>query len=81
MLSRQGAAGCRINNIRGIIEDVVPSPSGYEITVNAGDHFYAGITRREMEEQNLLPANQWSFLSGPKRAPAGREGEEKKRGF
>lgn len=78
LLSRQGAAGVQINNIRGIIEDVVPSPSGYEITVNAGDHFYADITRREMEEQKFVTGEPVvvSFRSEALRLVG--EGEEKK---
>jgi len=54
LLSRQGAAGVQINNIHGIIDDVVPSPTGFEITVNAGDFFYADITHREMEENRFV---------------------------
>ncbi len=54
LLSRQGAAGVQINNIHGIIDDVVPSPTGFEITVNAGDFFYADITHREMEENRFI---------------------------
>jgi ABC-type Fe3+/spermidine/putrescine transport system ATPase subunit len=78
LLSRQGAAGVQINNIRGVIEDVVPSPAGYEITVNAGDHFYADITRREMEEQKYTTGEQVivSFRSESLRLVG--EGEEKK---
>ena len=43
-----------MNNIHGIIDDVVPSATGYEITVNAGDFFYVDITHREMEENNFV---------------------------
>jgi len=54
LLSRQGAPGVQMNNIHGIIDDVVPSSTGYEITVNAGDYFYVDITHREMEENNFI---------------------------
>ncbi|MFZ0473721.1 MAG: ABC transporter ATP-binding protein [Bacteroidales bacterium] len=54
LLSRQGAPGIQMNNIHGIIDDVVPSATGYEITVNAGDYFYVDITHREMEENNFI---------------------------
>ena len=54
LLSRQGAPGVQMNNIHGIIDDVVPSATGYEITVNAGDYFYVDITHREMEENNFI---------------------------
>jgi ABC-type sugar transport system ATPase subunit len=54
LLSRQGASGFGINNIRGVIDDIVPSPTGFEITVNAGDYFYADITHREMEESRFV---------------------------
>ena len=57
---------------------MVPSPSGYEITVNAGDHFYADITRREMEEQKFVTGEPVvvSFRSESLRLVG--EGEEKK---
>ncbi|MCK7535367.1 MAG: hypothetical protein MZV63_32485 [Marinilabiliales bacterium] len=34
LLSRQGAAGIQMNNIRGVIDDIVPSATGYEISVS-----------------------------------------------
>ena len=58
LLSRQGAPGVQMNNIHGIIDDVVPSATGYEITVNAGDYFYVDITHREMEENNFIPGEK-----------------------
>lgn len=54
LLSREGAPGVQMNNIHGKIEDIVPSATGYEITVSAGDYFYADITHREMEENNFV---------------------------
>jgi ABC-type sugar transport system ATPase subunit len=54
LLSREGAPGVQMNNIHGKIDDIVPSATGYEITVNAGDYFYADITHREMEENNFV---------------------------
>ena len=54
LLSRQGAPGIEMNNIHGIIDDVVPSATGYEIAINAGDYFYVDITHREMEENNFV---------------------------
>lgn len=62
LLSRQGAAGVEINNVVGMIEDIVPSPLGYEVTVNAGDTFYVDLTRREMEEQRFV-AGEEVYLS------------------
>lgn len=53
LLSRQGAAGIQMNNIRGVIDDIVPSATGYEIAVEAGDFFYVDITHREMEESGF----------------------------
>ena len=78
LLSRQGAAGLQINNIHGVIEDIVPSPTGYEVTVNAGDHFFADITRREMDEQKYVTGEPVivSFRSESLRLVG--EGEEKK---
>ncbi len=78
LLSRQGAAGVQINNIHGVIEDIVPSPTGYEVTVNAGDHFFADITRREMDEQKYVTGEPVivSFRSESLRLVG--EGEEKK---
>jgi hypothetical protein len=58
LISRQGAAGVEINNIHGVIDDIVPSPLGYEITVDAGDIFYADITHREMLEQKFVTGEQ-----------------------
>jgi ABC-type sugar transport system ATPase subunit len=78
LLSRQGAAGINLNNIRGIIEDVVPSPTGYEITVNAGDHFYADITRREMEEQNYITGEHVIVTFRSESLRLVGEGEDKK---
>ncbi len=65
-ISRQGAAGVEINNIPGVIDDIVPSPLGYEITVDAGDIFYADITHREMLEQKFFTGENViiSFRSG-----------------
>lgn len=54
LLSREGAPGVQMNNIHGRIDDIVPSATGYEVTVNAGDYFYADITHREMEESNFV---------------------------
>lgn len=54
LLSREGAPGIQMNNIHGRIDDIVPSATGYEITVNAGDFFYADISHREMEENNFV---------------------------
>jgi ABC-type sugar transport system ATPase subunit len=78
LLSRQGAAGIQINNIHGIIDDVVPSPTGFEITVNAGDFFYADITHREMEENRFVTGEKVivSFRSESLRVVG--EGDEKK---
>ncbi|MDX9774261.1 MAG: ABC transporter ATP-binding protein [Bacteroidales bacterium] len=77
LLSRQGAAGIKINNIHGVIDDVVPSSTGYEITVNAGDFFYADITRRDMEEYNFVTGEKViiSFRSEALRLVG--EGEDK----
>lgn len=49
LLSRQGAGGIQLNNIRGVIDDVVPSAMGFEVTVDAGDFIYVDITHRDME--------------------------------
>ncbi len=78
LLSRQGAAGVQINNIHGIIDDVVPSPTGFEITVNAGDFFYADITHREMEENRFVTGEKVivSFRSESLRVVG--EGDDKK---
>lgn len=54
LVSREGAPGVRMNNIHGKIDDIVPSATGYEITVKAGDYFYADITHREMEENKFI---------------------------
>jgi ABC-type sugar transport system ATPase subunit len=78
IVSRQGAAGTSINNIHGVIDDIVPSPLGYEITVDAGDIFYADVTHREMEEQKFVTGEPViiSFHSGSLRLVG--DGEEKK---
>lgn len=78
LLSRQGAVGMQINNIRGVIEDIVPSPSGYEVTVNAGDHFFADITRREMDEQKYVTGEPVVVSFRPESLKLVGEGEEKK---
>jgi len=78
LLSRQGAAGVQINNIHGIIDDVVPSPTGYEITVNAGDLFYADVTHREMEENNFVTGEKVIVSFRPEALRVVGEGEEKK---
>jgi len=76
LISRQGAAGVEINNIHGVIDDIVPSPLGYEITVDAGDIFYADITHREMLEQKFVAGEEViiSFRSGSLRLVG--EGDE-----
>jgi ABC-type sugar transport system ATPase subunit len=78
LLSRQGAAGIQINNIHGVIDDVVPSPTGFEITVNAGDFFYADITHREMEENRFVTGEQVIVSFRPESLRVVGEGEEKK---
>ncbi len=78
LLSRQGAAGVQINNIRGLIDDIVPSPTGFEITVNAGDYFYADITHREMEENNFVTGEKVILSFRPEALRLVGEGEEKK---
>jgi ABC-type sugar transport system ATPase subunit len=67
LLSRQGAPGIQMNNIQAIIDDIVPSATGYEIAVNAGDYFYVDITHREMEENNFIPGEK-VFVSFPPEA-------------
>lgn len=76
LLSRQGAAGVQINNIHGVIEDIVPSPLGYEITINAGDHFYADITRREMDEEKYVTGEPVIISFRPESLKMVGEGEE-----
>ncbi len=78
LLSRQGAAGVQINNIRGFIDDIVPSPTGYEITVNAGDYFYADITRREMEENSFVTGEKVIVSFRPEALRVLGDGEDKK---
>ncbi len=78
LLSRQGAAGVQINNIHGVIEDIVPSPIGYEITVNAGDHFFADITRREMDDQKYVTGEPVIISFRTDSLKLVGEGEEKK---
>ncbi|MDZ7634529.1 MAG: ABC transporter ATP-binding protein [Bacteroidales bacterium] len=78
LLSRQGAAGIQINNIHGVIDDVVPSPTGYEITVNAGDLFYADVTHREMEENSFVTGEKVIVSFRPEALRVVGEGEEKK---
>ena len=67
LLSRQGAAGIQMNNIRGVIDDIVPSATGYEISVAAGDFFYVDITHREMEQNNFITGEK-VILSFPPEA-------------
>ena len=78
LLSRQGAAGVQINNIHGVIEDIVPSPLGYEITVDAGDHFFADITRREMDEHKYVTGEPVIVSFRPESLRLVGDGEEKK---
>jgi len=78
LLSRQGAAGIDTNNIHGVIDDVVPSPTGYEITVNAGDFFYADITLREMEENNFVTGEKVIVSFRPEALRLIGNGEDKK---
>lgn len=78
LVSRQGAAGVQINNIHGVIDDVVPSPTGYEITVSAGDIFYADITHREMEEQKFVTGEPVIVSFRPESLRLVGNGEERK---
>ena len=66
----------QINNIHGVIEDIVPSPLGYEITINAGDHFYADITRREMDEEKYVTGEPVIISFRPESLKMVGEGEE-----
>jgi hypothetical protein len=66
----------QINNIHGVIEDIVPSPLGYEVTVNAGDHFFADITRREMDEQKYVTGEPVIISFRPESLKLVGEGEE-----
>jgi len=78
LVSRQGAAGVQINNIHGVIDDVVPSPTGYEITVSAGDTFYADITHRGMEEQKFVTGEPVIVSFRPESLRLVGNGEDKK---
>ncbi|MDD3736978.1 MAG: ABC transporter ATP-binding protein [Bacteroidales bacterium] len=78
LVTRQGAAGVQINNIHGVIEDIVPSPSGYEITVNGGDRFYADITHREMEARKFVTGEPVIVSFRPESLRLVGNGEEKK---
>lgn len=62
LISRHGAPGIQLNNVRGVIEDIVPSATGYEITVDAGDYIYVDITHRDME-QNLFKTGEKVIVS------------------
>lgn len=78
LVSRQGAAGVQINNIHGVIDDVVPSPAGYEITVSAGDIFYADITHSGMEEQKFVTGEPVIVSFRPESLRLVGNGEDKK---
>ncbi len=78
LVSRQGAAGVQINNIHGVIDDVVPSPTGYEITVIAGDKFYADVTHREMEVQKFVAGEPVIVSFRPESLRLVGNGEDKK---
>jgi len=54
----------------------VPSPLGYEVTVNAGDHFFADITRREMDEQKYVTGEPVIISFRPESLKLVGEGEE-----
>ena len=58
LLSREGAPGVQMNNIKGEIVDIISSPVGFEVTIDGGDQFYADITRREMEQQKYIIGEQ-----------------------
>jgi len=62
LLSRQGAPGMQLNNIRGVIDDIVPSATGYEITVDAGDYIYVDITHLSMD-QNAFKTGEKVIVS------------------
>jgi molybdate/tungstate transport system ATP-binding protein len=78
LLSRQGAAGIDTNNIHGIIDDIVPSPTGFEIAVNAGDFFYADVTHREMEENSFITGEKVIVSFRPEALRLVGNGEDKK---
>jgi molybdate/tungstate transport system ATP-binding protein len=58
LLSRQGAGGIQLNNLHGVIDDIVPSPTGFEVAVDLGDMVYIDISHREMEDLNFKTGDQ-----------------------
>lgn len=46
------------NQFKGIIEDISPSPFGFEILVNSGTRFYARITRESLQNLALRPGKE-----------------------
>jgi molybdate/tungstate transport system ATP-binding protein len=78
LLSRQGAPGIQMNNIKGIVDDVVPSATGFEITVRAGDYFYTDITHREMEENKFTVGEKVIVSFRPEALRIVGEADEKK---
>jgi ABC-type sugar transport system ATPase subunit len=50
-ISRQNPDNENYCSFRGIIDDIVPSSTGYEVSVNAGEFIFADITIKEMEAE------------------------------
>jgi ABC-type sugar transport system ATPase subunit len=38
-----------VTSIKGIIDDIVPTTTGFEVSINAGDYIFADISGKEME--------------------------------
>ncbi len=50
-ISRKHTIDDNNNSIRGIIDDIVPSVMGFEVSVNAGEFIFVDITRKEMDTE------------------------------
>ena len=63
-LSRKIPEDSSLNIFKSRIEEIIPSEYGMEITLNAGDIFYANVLKREFEKLNITE-NEEIWISFP----------------
>jgi molybdopterin-binding protein len=66
VLSNELPADKELNSFKGKVTEIIPSEFGMEVTIDAGELFYANTRASEMEEVHLSEGKEVWFSFAPK---------------
>jgi ABC-type sugar transport system ATPase subunit len=78
LLSRLNPVNDNFCAVRGVIDDIVPSFAGYEVSVNAGEFIFADIGMKEMESEHYMTGEEVWVVFNPDSIRSVTESEETK---